>query len=399
MQPTYISLSAYTYDLPEEQIARYPLKQRDQSRLLVYRNGEIRHRHFFELPEEIPAGHALVFNHTRVIEARLFFTKPTGTQIQVLTLRPADENPAETALSATGSCTWNCIIGNKKKWKENEVLSQNIPGGMFYAEWVNREQDIIRFHWNPEHLTFSQLLEKIGQLPIPPYLNRDTELSDTVQYQTVYAKEKGSVAAPTAGLHFTETVLQKLEQKSIALQSLTLHVGAGTFKPIKSDNVLAHEMHAEELVFTRENIAFLLKHSEHLIAVGTTSLRSLESLYWFGVKLLQGNSLFFIQSNDPWQLPVTYSVYEAWDAVATFMDKNQLSSLHGHTAIYIYPGYTIRTIQGIVTNFHQPNSTLLLLIATLIGTDWKTVYHEALSNNYRFLSYGDSSLLWKKENS
>ncbi|MFN7015345.1 MAG: S-adenosylmethionine:tRNA ribosyltransferase-isomerase, partial [Bacteroidia bacterium] len=329
----------------------------------------------------------LVFNQTRVIQARLNIYKESGAAIEILLLEPVSPSSAVIfAMRANKEVHWQCMIGNKKRWKENE----NIQWNNILFSWIDREKNIISIKWN-DNRVFAELLAEIGNMPIPPYLNREAIEKDKKVYQTVYAQNDGSVAAPTAGLHFTENVLKKLEQKNIKKEFITLHIGAGTFKPVSTDNALNHEMHAERMFFTQQNILHLIQHKGPIIPVGTTSMRSLESLYWFGAGLLQNRlSTFNIPQYFPYKVECSISLHDALQAIIQYMEKNQLESTEGVTSIYIVPGYTFKVCKGIITNFHQPRSTLLLLISALIGNNWKKVYEEALLNNYRFLSYGDS---------
>lgn len=394
-------LTDFQYDLPDDRIARYPLVNRDQSRLLVYEEGLIRHKQFDELPAHIPPGSLLVFNDTRVIPARAILSKSTGARIELLLLHP--EHPTRIvseAMTVVNGCTWECMIGNKKRWKSDDELTASLSiGGEtvgFKATWQDREKNLVTFSWNGGY-SFVDIIIAIGQIPLPPYLGREAESEDSTSYQTVYARQNGAVAAPTAGLHFTEDVLGKLREKGVKTAFVTLHVGAGTFQPIKTDNVLEHDMHSEQIVFTKDLIHQLWENDGKLIGVGTTSLRSLESLYWFGVKCLQEESpAFFIEKDYPYLFKEQDSVSRkaALGAVIQYLEKKGEDRLFGATRIFIMPGYTFRMVDGLVTNFHQPGSTLILLIAAFVGENWRTVYSDALKEGYRFLSYGDSSLLW-----
>lgn len=388
--------------MPDDRIARYPLADRDQSKLLVCAGGKIGHRRFDSLPEHIPSGSMLVFNDTRVIPARAVLSKSTGARIELLLLHPGfPTRVISEAMQVTGRCTWECMIGNKKKWKEGDELQAELDiAGMkvgLKAAWKDREQNQVEFSWNTGH-PFVDIVMAVGQIPLPPYLGRESESGDMENYQTVYAKQNGAVAAPTAGLHFTENVLAKLREKQIRSGFVTLHVGAGTFQPIKTENVLEHRMHSEQIVFSRDLVDSLRTHRGNLVAVGTTSLRSLESLYWFGVKCMDGDPVFFIEKDFPYRerAGVLPSREEALGAVAAFMESRGVDVLPGETQIFITPGYTFRVVDGLVTNFHQPGSTLILLIAAFTGESWRDIYEEALREGYRFLSYGDSSLLWHK---
>ena len=398
-----IRLSEYVYDLPNERIAKYPLPERDQSKLLLYQNGEISHERFYNLPQYLPEKTLLVFNNTKVIPARAHFRKETGALIELLLLHP--EMPTRVineAMLVTRSCVWECMIGNKKKWKNLDSLKSEIfindAQISLTASFEDYEENLVRLTWDTDD-TFLEVVKALGEIPLPPYLHRDSEEIDKETYQTVYAIQDGAVAAPTAGLHFTEKVLGELASKDIRQGFLTLHVGAGTFQPIKADTVTEHKMHSEQVVFARDVIDLLLENAGNIVPVGTTSLRSLESLYWYGVKLFrQETTQFFIEKLYPYpfeenQLP---GATEALKAIARHMDENNLSEIVGETEIFIFPGYTFRLCKGLVTNFHQPGSTLILLVAALVGDDWKQIYQQAFNNEYRFLSYGDSSLLWGK---
>lgn len=399
-----IRLSDYTYELPDNRIARYPLSPRDTSRLLVYKRGTIQHAHFQELVDQLPADSLLVFNDTRVIPARVYFQKHTGATIEILLLHP--EVPTRIindAMLVTGSCTWACMVGNKKRWKPTETLTRVISVQekpvTLQASYTDYEQNLVQLSWDSD-ATFLDIVLSLGEIPLPPYLRRATETQDQETYQTVYARQEGAVAAPTAGLHFTDSVLQQLTAKGIERAFLTLHVGAGTFQPIKVETITEHRMHSEQVVYTRALVESLLQKVGHTIPVGTTSLRSLESLYWYGVKLLrQETTEFWIEKLYPYSVSDAEvpSAEQSLAAVLDFMKKHNLTEITGETEIFIFPGYTFRLCKGLITNFHQPGSTLILLVAALVGEDWKKIYQEALAQDYRFLSYGDSSLLWGKE--
>lgn len=399
-----LPLGQFQYELPDERIARFPLPQRDQSKLLVYRHGQIIHERFSNLTNYLPEPSFLVFNNTKVIPARLYFTKPTGAVIELFLLNPIPAHqPITEAMEAVGSSVWHCMVGNRKRWKPTESLQTQIGNVTLTAHWHDYDQAFIRFEWHSgasmavsDQIHFAQVIQQAGQIPLPPYLKRDATDADRETYQTVYSAREGAVAAPTAGLHFTSATFESLSARGIGHDYLTLHVGAGTFQPIKSDDVRQHHMHTEQVVYTQENLRHLLQHIDHLIPVGTTSLRALESLYWMGVKLLR-------QDADPFDLDQQYAYQIApadqpspTDALTAILDhlrvKNQ-SSFVAHTGIYIMPGYRLNMARGIITNFHQPGSTLILLISALVGDEWRAIYKEALSHDYRFLSYGDSSLL------
>lgn len=388
-------LQDFTYDLPHERIALYPLAERDQSKLLFYNEGNIRHENFSHLAELLPKNSFLFFNDTRVIPARILFRKDTGAEIEIFLLNPIHPSPVMTeAMLAKESCIWECTIGNLKRWTLDRVLDKKINNTKLEARLINREKGHVQFTWDSSQ-SFSEVIIDSGETPLPPYLHRKPESSDRERYQTVYSHADGAVAAPTAGLHFTPHTLESLMAKGIGSDFLTLHVSAGTFQPIKSEHADEHIMHNEQLIITRKNLEHLLDETKFIIPVGTTSMRTLESIYWFGVKLLTNASdEFIITQNDPYrQYDKLPSTNESIKAVSDYMNRNELDNLTGNTSIYIMPGYTFRVCKGLITNFHQPGSTLLLLVAAFIGNDWKRVYEEALKNDYRFLSYGDSSLL------
>ncbi|MGL4852084.1 MAG: S-adenosylmethionine:tRNA ribosyltransferase-isomerase [Phocaeicola sp.] len=397
-----IEISEYNYPLPDEQIAKFPLTERDKSKLLVYRQGEIVQEHFAALPNYLQPGELIIFNNTKVIQARLHFRKETGAQIEIFCLEPIQPNDYVLSFQQTSSCSWLCMIGNLKKWKEGILTLKTVCKGMELTVTATRKECHGTSHWvdfswdNPE-VTFADLLESIGELPIPPYLNRDTEESDKESYQTVYSKIKGSVAAPTAGLHFTDEVLSALDQKGVERGEVTLHVGAGTFKPVKSETIAEHDMHTEYISVNRQTIQQLINHEGKAVAVGTTSVRTLESLYYIGVRLNQNPDLepneLHVPQWMPYESHTQLTAAEALLKIATYMDKNELETLHTSTQIIIAPGYTFHIVQKIVTNFHQPQSTLLLLVSAFVNGNWKTIYDYALKSDFRFLSYGDSSLL------
>lgn len=390
-----ITLSNYTYDLPDDRIARYPLPERDQSKLLVYRQGTIEHRSFPDITGYLTADTTLFFNNTKVIPARLHFIKDTGATIEIFLLNPVTPSALVVeAMQATGAATWHCTIGNLKKWTDGTVLTKDLGGITLEARLHDRNRGLVAFTWPPAH-TFAAVIGRSGETPLPPYLKRKAEHADRDRYQTVYARAEGAVAAPTAGLHFTPRVLDALGQKGIRTDFLTLHVSAGTFQPIKTENVADHTMHQEQVLVTRANLQNLLDPGRRIVPVGTTSMRTLESLYWYGVKLATDpNAAFAIQQHDPYNTPGPLPTrQDALNRVLHYIEQNNLDTLTGDTAIYIMPGYTFRVCDALVTNFHQPASTLILLVAAFIGPDWKKVYGEAMEHQYRFLSYGDSSLL------
>ncbi|GAB4044278.1 S-adenosylmethionine:tRNA ribosyltransferase-isomerase [Spirosoma litoris] len=394
-------LSQFQYDLPDERIARFPLPQRDSSKLLVYQQGQVRHERFTSLPDLLPATSFLVFNNTKVIPARLHFTKPTGAVIELFLLNPfPNSQPISQAMEATGSTVWQGMIGNRKRWKPDETLETTLPTPngevKLSVRWHTYEQSAVELSWQPAELTFAQLIQYAGEIPLPPYLKRDATETDRETYQTVYSKQEGAVAAPTAGLHFTPAVFDALASRGIDHDYLTLHVGAGTFQPIKTEDVRQHHMHTEEVVYTQQNLRNLLAHIDTIVAVGTTSMRALESLYWMGVKLIREDAdPFQLDQHYAYQVPIQEQpkAEDSLKAVLQYLIEDNKESIVAYTGIYITPGYQFKLCKGIVTNFHQPGSTLILLISALIGDDWKRIYKEALENDYRFLSYGDSSLL------
>lgn len=401
MSPQQIQIADFTYELPDEKIAKYPLGNREESKLLVYKNNEIIEREFQNLPEEIPEGTTMVFNNTKVIQARLIFHKETGARVEIFCLEPLNPADYNLAFQAKGVCFWKCIIGNLRKWKTGILKMSFMCEGkeeFLCAEHIENLDGAheIQFTWENKELSFSEVLELTGKIPIPPYLNRDTENSDLVRYQTVYSKYEGSVAAPTAGLHFTDSVFSRLDEKGVNRAELTLHVGAGTFKPVKVEEIGDHEMHTEHIQVNIESLEKIINAENNIIAVGTTSVRTLESLYWMGVKLLSGkDNPYLLEQWDAYALDGSYSRNEAFQAIVDFMKRENLSLFNAATQIIIAPGYNFKIISGLVTNFHQPKSTLLLLISALIGNKWHEIYNYALNNNFRFLSYGDSSLLMK----
>lgn len=399
-----ILIDDYDYALPDERIAKYPLKERDQSKLLVYRNGEISEDIFLNAVSHLPENALLVYNNTKVIHARLLFQKSTGAQIEIFCLEPLAPSDYVLSLSSTDGCTWKCMVGNLKKWKQGNLAKNiSIDGqslqitASLIESTGNTHQ--IRFEWDSSHISFAEILDNAGELPIPPYLHRKTEESDKTTYQTIYSKIKGSVAAPTAGLHFTEQVLDSLKHKNIQTDELTLHVGAGTFQPVKAADIADHEMHAEVISVRKETIEKLLQHDGNVIAVGTTSVRTLESLYYIGVQILHDkvtpDKLIRVEQWEPYQQKTDISTEKALRAILNYLNNLQLTVIHAQTRIIIHPGYVFRVIRGMFTNFHQPRSTLLLLVSAFTGENWKKIYDYALSHNFRFLSYGDSSLLLK----
>jgi S-adenosylmethionine:tRNA ribosyltransferase-isomerase len=437
-----IKLTDYTYDLPDERIAKFPLSKRDESKLLVYQQGEVTHSVFKNITDYLPKNSLLVFNNTKVIPARIHFQKTTGAIIQLFLLHPiAPTSVINLAMEVSGECVWECMIGNRKRWKKGDILSQIIQVENqeveVKAEIEDEEKNYVKLSWNTyltpspspaergafhsevftplsrrgaggEVIKFVDLIQALGKIPLPPYLNREAEASDYETYQTVYSEKKGAVAAPTAGLHFTENILQNLEYQGFKQDFVTLHVGAGTFQPIKVENIIEHKMHNEQIVFTRKNIENLLENLGNIIAVGTTSMRTLESIYWLGVapqppeRELKSNSKapplgaggavgkLYPYQHSPESLP---SPEQSLKAILKKMDDLGINEITAETEIFIFPGYQFKICKGIITNYHQPESTLILLIAAIIGENWRKVYHEAMTNDYRFLSYGDSSLL------
>lgn len=401
MKTKEIHISEYNYELPDERIAKFPLAERDSSKLLVYRHGTVGESVFHDLPSLLPLGALMVFNNTKVIQARLHFRKETGALIEVFLLEPAEPSDYELMFQTTGRCSWLCLVGNLKKWREG-TLSRTITiqkesiivkatrrGEHGTSQWID-------FEWSGER-SFAEIIDAMGELPIPPYLNRETQESDKTTYQTVYSKIKGSVAAPTAGLHFTDRVLKDLDAHGIEREELTLHVGAGTFKPVKSDTIGQHEMHTEFVAVRRHTIERLLAHEGHAIAVGTTSVRTLESLYYMGLKILASPDIkeeeLHVNQWEPYEVEAHQDVKEVLQALLDWMIRHELTVLHSSTQIIIAPGYDYKIVKMLVTNFHQPQSTLLLLVSAFVKGDWHKIYDYALAHDFRFLSYGDSSLL------
>ncbi len=381
-----LDLDDFFYELPESRIAKHPPTQRGTSKLLVYRQGEIQHHHFGAIVDQLPEMATLVFNNTKVIPARIILHKDTGARIEIFLLEPIRPSKVhEEIMISRNLCTWKCMIGNAKKWKKGTSLANESL--KFTA--TRTGEDEVTFEW--KGITFSQLLAEIGKIPLPPYIQREIEPEDNERYQTVYSKMDGAVAAPTAGLHFTSEIMDELETKGIPIKYVTLHVSAGTFQPIKTENIIQHPMHNEQIWIQRHTVESLLSSSK-TIAVGTTSMRTLESLYWFGVRLYHEMEDFHIRKDDPYELEAI-DKHTALKNVLDYMDQYHLDQLRGQTEIFLYPGYTFKICDGLITNFHMPNSTLILLVAAFIGDDWRKVYQEALNNNYRFLSYGDCSLL------
>lgn len=399
--PATLKIEDYTYLLPDECIARYPLEERDASKLLIYQNGQITENIYRHIADYIPANSLLVFNQTKVVNARLLFVKDTGGLIEVFCLEPHSQYAEiQTALLQKNKVWWQCMVGGASKWKHGMVLTvaNEHPAFTLSATVVEKQQSAftIEFTWDAD-ISFAEVLHHIGKVPIPPYLHRESEHSDELRYQTIYAKEEGSVAAPTAGLHFTDAVFNSFKQKHIDSSFVTLHVGAGTFKPVKSETMAEHDMHTEWIEVDGATIQSLIQHTGSIIAVGTTSMRTLESLYWIGAKLLAGQSIdaeIAITQWEPYEMQTTATPEEALQAIANYLAEHNLQRLITRTQILIAPGYQCKIIKGLVTNFHQPQSTLLLLVAAITNNNWRSIYNHALNNNYRFLSYGDGSLLW-----
>ena len=405
-----IKISQFNYPLPDQRIAKFPMAERDHSKLLLYRHGQVSEDVFYNLPQYLPKGALMVFNNTKVIQARLHFRKsdaegnPTGALIEIFLLEPIAPADYEQMFQTTGECTWHCLVGNLKKWKGGELKREVEINGEKVAVFVTKSASFdgqnVCFRWTNDTISFAEIINAIGELPIPPYLNRETQESDMTTYQTVYSKIKGSVAAPTAGLHFTERVLANLDACEIDREELTLHVGAGTFKPVKSEEIGGHEMHTETISVRRQTFEKLLAHQCQAIAVGTTSVRTLESLYYMGLKVIANPEIsednLHVGQWEPYELEDEsrkHSVEECLRALVDYMDRRQINTLHSSTQIIIVPGYKYKIVKMLITNFHQPQSTLLLLVSAFVHGDWKKIYDYALSHDFRFLSYGDSSLL------
>ncbi len=397
-----IRIEEFNYPLPDVRIAKFPLPKRDESKLLLYRNGVIGESIFKQLPDYLPEGSMLVFNNTRVIQARMLFKKETGASVEIFCLEPVVPHDYALVFQQTKRCSWTCLVGNLKKWKEGSLCKTILVDGkevILSAERIRTTGDshLIEFSWNDEHITFAELLDVGGILPIPPYLHRETSESDLQTYQTVYSKIKGSVAAPTAGLHFTPEVLSDLDAKGFNREEVTLHVGAGTFKPVKSETIRDHEMHTEFISVRRSTIERVIANLGKIIAVGTTSVRTLESLYYMGVTLTQHPEAtaddLIVNQWMPYNTDFGITPEEALKAILSYLDRNSTDTLVTATQILIAPGYKFKIVRGIITNFHQPKSTLLLLISAFVNGNWHAIYDYALENDFRFLSYGDSSLL------
>ena len=422
-----ILIEEYNYPLPDERIAKYPLAERDQSKLLVYRDGQVSEDCFYNVGEYLPIGSLLIYNNTRVIQARLEFHKTTATQpyttstpplhntlgarIEVFCLEPLEPHDYQLSLGSTDGCTWKCMIGNAKKWKSGALsLPVVLPSGEEVTLFAEKGEQTgntfaVKFSWKGVAVSFAEILDAVGELPIPPYLNRKTEESDKTTYQTVYSRIKGSVAAPTAGLHFTDKVLNGLRARGVQTAEVTLHVGAGTFQPVKVADANQHTMHTEIIAVPRDTIETIIANLGHIVAVGTTSMRTLESLYFLGTQLLHHSTQplhnatpqLTVAQFEPYEKEYTLSTREALQAIVDYLDSTKQDVLHAETQIMIKPGYQFRVVDQLITNFHQPKSTLLLLVSAFVGGDWHTIYDYALSHDFRFLSYGDSSILTRSK--
>lgn len=409
MHPKEISIKDFTYELPDELIAKYPLPDRDASRLLIWKDENISEDIYRNLDQHLPSHSLLVFNNTRVVAARLLFQKPTGANIEIFCLEPHAQYPdITTAMSTRGAVTWMCLVGGASKWKPGNILEKKIPVGnselSLHARYLEKIQDsfAIELSWNDPELSFAEVLHLAGVMPLPPYIRRRAEHSDETRYQTIYAEQEGSVAAPTAGLHFTESLFRQLDAKDIRRSFVTLHVGAGTFQPVKADTLEGHPMHIEYIDVTVESIRNLLEHIDgHITAVGTTSLRTIESLYWLGCKVSSNPSLppdeLIVKQWDAYEIKGELTAKAALEALLQYLESRHLPRLLTRTQLLIAPGYTIRIPHALVTNFHQPQSTLLLLVAAFAGPRWRGIYEYALQKQFRFLSYGDGCLLFRKK--
>lgn len=401
MDTKHIHISDFNYELPEKCIAKFPVTPRDHSKLLIYDKGNVSEDVFYNIANYLPKGELMVFNNTRVIQARIHFRKETGAVIEVFLLEPAQPSDYELMFQSRGHCAWLCMVGNLKKWKEGTLQrSFNVRGRDVTLKAVRRHEQgtsqWIDFSWDDD-VPFADILDAVGELPIPPYLNRDTEESDKITYQTVYSKIKGSVAAPTAGLHFTDGVLRSIDNHGIEREELTLHVGAGTFRPVKSEEIAGHDMHTEYISVSRATLERLVSHDAKAIAVGTTSVRTLESLYYIGARLAVNPDVYeedlHVAQWEPYDTHPCITPVEALNNIISYLDRNGMGAFHGSTQIIIAPGYDYKIVKMLVTNFHQPQSTLLLLVSAFVHGDWRRIYDYALANGFRFLSYGDSSLI------
>ena len=396
-----IKIEDYNYPLPDERIAKYPLPQRDASKLLVYHHGICTESAFREIPSFLPSDAIMVFNDTKVVPARLFFQRETGAHIEIFCLKPVDPEEYNLSFSSVGRCCWKCVIGNAKRWKGDvlkALAGEELASLNLRARLLNRDAQAgdVEFTWDGD-VPFSRVLEMCGRVPIPPYLNRETEAIDLERYQTLYAHTRGSVAAPTAGLHFTDEVLSAIRSKGVEMRNVCLHVGAGTFLPVKTSNVSGHPMHREPFVVSRDFIRTLRDSDKKVIAVGTTSVRTLESLYYVGVSCIENGEPSDVQQWAPYTREYEYTFTEALDAILAYLDRSGSEELNVGTRIIIVPGFKFRVVDMMVTNFHQPQSTLILLVSAFVGGDWHTIYDFALGNGFRFLSYGDSSLLFRRD--
>ncbi len=413
-----ININNYNYPLTDSRIAKHPVSPRDHSKLLIYRDGNIREDHFYNIGQYLPPQSLLIYNNTRVIQARLVFHKPStpeheGARIEIFCLNPVEPSDYQLALGSTTGCVWKCMVGNLKKWKSGpltlslggkDVVSVTTPGSVDAPDTLTASllsssgnTHHIQFSWNNPSISFAEILDALGELPIPPYLNRPTEESDKTTYQTVYSRIKGSVAAPTAGLHFTDEVLDGLRQQGVQMAELTLHVGAGTFQPVKTEDANLHTMHTEIIAVPKETIRAIQQNLGHIVAVGTTSMRTLESLYWMGTLHTLSVTQFAPYSTETMATtPHSPAAHDALQTLIDYLDETGQDTLHGETQIMIKPGYTFHVVDQLITNFHQPKSTLLLLVAAFVGEDWHQIYDYALNNDFRFLSYGDSSVLYRR---
>lgn len=403
MNPQDITIKNYTYHLPLYRIAHHPLPKRDASKLLVYKSGKIKDDYFFNLPHQLSNHALIILNNTKVIEARILFLKESGGAIEIFCLEPFKQN-METALQQKGKAQWKCLVGGASKWKPGQILKKRLiingKEAELRASYKVKLDDgfVIEFDWKPGDFHFVEILHAGGAIPLPPYIKRSAETIDTERYQTIFGKQDGSVAAPTAALHFTDETFKGLEQKRIDTAFITLNVGAGTFKPVKSETMAEHPMHGEDFSITKAVLQKIIG-AETIIAVGTTSLRTLESTHWLGVKLIKGllKNDWILEQWEVYNLDDSVSYQQTLKAIISWMEAHSIEELHCRTSLLIVPGYHFKIPSGLITNFHQPQSTLLLLVAAFIGDDWKKVYEHAMENNYRFLSYGDSSLLWRNE--
>ncbi len=390
-----LKISDFDYNLPEERIAQFPLEKRDESKLLVYQNGKINERVFKEIDKELASGSLLISNNTKVIPARLFFQKDTGAIVEVFLLDPVKPTTEVVkAMEAKGSVSWKCMIGNLKRWKEGQILKLVTEGIEVEAELENREERIVKLSWDPAEKSAVEVIQAIGKIPIPPYMNREATDKDSETYQTVYAQNDGAVAAPTAGLHFTKEVFKTLDELGVKRDFVTLHVGAGTFQPVKEEgDVTKHNMHAEQFVVKKQVIENLLQSEGKVTAVGTTSMRTLESSFWLGNQIVNGYYKGIVSKLEPYETKVVADFQTSFSALLNYLNESNLDELHAGTEIMIFPGYDFKVCNQLITNFHQPESTLMLLVAAFVGEDWKKIYDYALANDFRFLSYGDSSIL------